>query len=306
MIGLSMICSVIFVGFISKIFPRKNESKNLPEYSLHFCIPFSTAIILGTEDTTREYNRLWGKKISCKRQSSPDSAAKGNATYIVENGRYSLRLVASQSSLSPNLVDVVMNGDPSLDEPDIVNLKNNKGYITLDYIGSPDSPKEKAAFCTELLVSLLEKQGALGYVNIPAQLYRPKTGEKTSFQNSVLEEGDLFFLLINIHSVDMEKNFWLHTHGMEQFGCPDLQLYFEDDTKYEYYKTLISVTAIYMIDSGPVLKTGDTFQMPDDDNFYKIYPVKPIPDHSFGRCGAIELKSTNQRNEGLYEPQHRD
>jgi len=290
MVIVAVVCAALLVGVLGGIVYRRCKARQLPDASIHLCIPFAEPVLFGTEDVTREYEAIWGKEVACERATEPSAAVDGAPTYVVRARGHSLRLIASPSSLRPDLTETAIQGVPDLDASAIDALRQHRGHIMLSYLSGLDRPRERAAFCAEVLFTLLKKHGALGYVDIPAMLYRSKTGADSSLaREELLDDVELFFLLVNTHSVDMETSFWIHTHGMEQFGCPDLQVSFRDEDQHSYYRDLISNAAAYMIERGPILKPGHTAELAGDGIIYRIKPVKPDRDHPFGRYGAIEL-----------------
>ncbi|MCL6558084.1 MAG: hypothetical protein K6U74_04635 [Firmicutes bacterium] len=63
---------------------------------------------------------------------------------------------------------------------------------------------------------------------------------------------------LTLHSV-LEKEsdrYWIHTHGMVQFGCPDLEIRMVSSKGMSATLKLISRLSCYLIKNGPVFKEG--------------------------------------------------
>ena len=108
-------------------------------------------------------------------------------------------------------------------------------------------------------------------------------------KNTSLASADLFLLFTNTHWAKRDNENWIHTHGMEQFGLPDIQVKFTENAKASYYRELLNNTAIYCIKNGPVLQVGDTAELAGDGVMYKINAVKKDVEHPYGHFGAIEI-----------------
>jgi hypothetical protein len=151
------------------------------------------------------------------------------------------------------------------------------------------SALERVRFSVQTLLTVLQHDSAIGYVNVSGQVYRPKIMVEPFFEKSFLEPIDLFLLCANTHLVKNDNKYWMHTHGMEQFGLPDIQVTFTENEPAPYYRELLCDAAIYSIKQGPVLHVGDTAELAVDGVMYKINAVKKDAEHPYGHFGAIEI-----------------
>lgn len=106
--------------------------------------------------------------------------------------------------------------------------------------------------------------------------------------NSEFDPSLMFVLLGNMHAV-RNGGCWVHTHGLEQFGAPDIEVHFEDEKQLSYFTELVGNAAMYVATQGPVLKIGDTTEMGGDGIVYRIVEVENNPEHSYGAYGAIGI-----------------
>lgn len=260
----------------------------LPESHIHLVLPFSAAPSFEPDSFMFSYQERWGAKIACADASELWPSADGRTSYMLTDGTHTGRLAVSSEPLEDRLVSVTLMGAPYLDERDVAALRDHAAYIAFDYLLGSDNGSERATFAAKALLTLVHDPAVVGYVDTSAMLYQTRS-QVDALLTATLTPDELFLLLANAHTVGEGAGAWIHTHGMEQFGVPDLQMRLADTGDQDYYRDVLINAAIYMIDRGPVLKPGDTAELVGDGVIYRIKSVKRDRLHPFGEYGCLEL-----------------
>ncbi len=286
-----IIMFIVAVFVVAVIFIRRRRQQNsMPDSHIHLCILFGVSPSVDGDIVMQQFKHRWKANVACGEAERLGPQQEGCKTYLMGNGTHNLRVTVSQVPLPSALVNVTIDGAPEIADADNTAMHNHKGYISIDYLlGPTDDAVARVRFAAQALLSLAELDGALGYVNVSAMLYRPRSHVETFLNQSELESTDLYMLFARTHSVEDNGGTWVHTHGLEQFSVPDLQTRFTDAKQHDYYWELISDASIYMIENGPVLKPGDTAELKGDGVIYEIKSAKPDPDHPFGSFGCLEI-----------------
>ena len=171
--------------------------------------------------------------------------------------------------MESGMVNIITLPIYGLSENEIMQVKNNQAYINID--SSSKKNANNMVLCAgELLLSLLENDRAFGFVDYASQYYIPKTRLVDSYLvKSSLDLNDLYRLFVSVQEVYDTNGVWMHTHGLEQFGLPNLEISFSNKDELSYFKMVIDSTAIYMLENGNILKPGDSMDL-GDGNVYKI------------------------------------
>ena len=257
--------------------------------TIHLYLPFATAAALNPATIVREFKQRWETKIISGEAEQLVSLEEDDGTYLLGNGTHNIRLKVSDRPLSGELVDALLMAVPGLEDSHKNALQNHKGYVSVDYLFGPNTPVERVRFAAQVLLVLVQQEGALGYANISAMLYRPRDHVQSLFEQAELPSFDLYMLFVHTHWIEEGEGNWIHTHGMEQFDAPDLQVRFAEKTQHQYYSELLSNTSIYMIEPGPVLNPGHTMELKGDGVIYEIKSPTPVPGHPFGSFGSLEI-----------------
>ncbi len=215
LIGTAVVLVVLFVVFA---YSRAGRQRNLQEYFIHICIPYSSIPKFDPNQFAQEFTKKWKTQVACGMAKDIGPAKKGLENFLMGNGTNNVRITVSEQPLPTELVNTTIMGSPNLTDADKAALRNHKGYVTVDYLLGPEKPTERVNFSAQVLLSLLQQQGPLGHVNVSAMLYAPRKESESYITKDKLEPTDLYSLFIGQHLVDEGEISWLHTHGMEQFG----------------------------------------------------------------------------------------
>jgi hypothetical protein len=262
----------------------------LPEHNIRFFILYDRVFDFDTKRIMKDFKKSWKMKVACsdyKQQQDQDHLTK---QYILINGKNNVLISNRKKPLPKDLIEVTLNASPNISEEQKNLFISHKANIIVDYLlGQQDSALERVGFSLKTLLTLMKIDGSIGYGNISAFLYRSKEQMKSVLGIKSLESNLLYQLATNVHYTKDKGLFWIHTHGMEQFNLPDIQIRFPEEQKASYFYDLINNAALYLVENGPILKVGDTCELAGDGIVYKIIEAEKDPEHEFGQLGAIEI-----------------
>jgi hypothetical protein len=260
----------------------------LPESHIHLVLLYSAGPAFDPDSYMQACQERWNAKVVCADASELWPSADGRTSYMLTDGTHTARLAVSSEPLEDRLISMLQMGTPYLDERAAAELRDHVAYIVFDYLLGPDNGSERATFAAKALLTLARDLAVVGYVDTSAMLYQTRS-QVDALLSATLTPDELFLLLGSVHTVGEGAGAWIHTHGMEQFGVPDLQIHLADASDQEYYRDVLINAAIYMIDRGPVLKPGDTAELVGDGVIYRILKAKRNRLHPFGEYGCLEL-----------------
>jgi len=284
-----IVLAFVILVIIVIVLQRRRGQQSLPDYHIQLCIPFAGPASINVQTIQQQFKQRWKMEVACGQAPQLGSAQDGVTTYLMGNGIHNVRLTVSRNPLPANLVNATIGAAPALTDAEKTAIEKHQGYISLEYLHGPEDPAARVRFAAQTLLTLAQLDGALGYVSVPAMLYRPRIRIDDFLGRTELNSTDLYLLFVNSHSVDDKGTIWLHTHGLEGFDLPDLQVRFSDGSQQRYYWELLSEASVYMIERGPVFKAGDTAELTGDGVIYEIKSVRPDANHPFGFFGCLEI-----------------
>jgi hypothetical protein len=227
--------------------------------------------------------------VECREEKKWADPEKKVRVYILNDKTHELVIRASAKPLSHEMTTMILKRAHKVDDSERANLRDHAAYFRLDFISGPGRDMDSARFVAIGLQALMEDDRALGIANYSAEMYTPAKNLEYVLNSSHLDASLLFHLLVNPHNVHDEGRYWMHTHGMDQFGLPDIQLFFGDLENAARYDELRRSVAVYMIENGPILMVGDTFDMDGNGSIYEITRAEEERAHAFGDFGVLEL-----------------
>lgn len=280
------------------LFRKQNAPTHEPADRIltRIVIPLRNPIDLDGKALARRYHAEWGGVLKCETLAM--SRPNAPRLRLSEEGE-TLNLSGEASPIPQDLVEASIDSAkqsalPSLlDDHGIAAYRENRAHLIIESPVSRETGRFQCALAVQVLLTMLKGFDAtVGYNAVSALMYRSRDPVLALLaKNPKFDASSMFNLLGNVHAVRNEA-FWLHTHGMEQFGLPDLEVHFDDGNQRGYFMRLLGNAAVYMIHQGRVLKVGDTSEMAGDGIGYRIVPVKPNPGHQFGRLGAVAISRT--------------
>jgi len=299
LIGAAIVVIVIVAIFFfsSKYRSGRAEAAD-PSYNVNLFGLLSEAKAFRPDDLVKAFKDTWGMPLVCAEAKGIAAENETSKGYAVGNGpdKHNLFLTWSAAPLSEDRTRVLLkaaqggfvNGIP-ISQPDIALLRDHKAHFQLDYILGPRNPKERMAFCAKLLLTLIKLYPFSGCVNSSAQAYTPLSRIPAHrLEKQDITAIDLFSLFINVHTISDKDNVEIHTHGMDQFWLPDVQIVSRTgDLSYNY--DVLRNAAVYMIEKERAMNPGDTGEPAGDGVVFKAIAIKPDMQHPFGTHGVIRL-----------------
>lgn len=278
------------------LFSKKKESDlkvQSKQVTTRIVIPLKGIHTFNTNEFVKTYRGEWGGKVAVREIGGQ---AIGVRRYELSEERERLALVFNNNPLPRSLVEASVNMARSsalpnkLDDSDAKEFLDHAAHGIIENTVTPDTGRIQCAFTVQTLLSLMKQTGtATGYNVISSQIYRSRSWLQSMLnKNPKMDSAFIFVLLGNVHAV-RNGELWVHTHGMEQFGAPDIEVRFHEEGRLSYFTELIGNAAIYATTEGPVLKIGDTTEMGGDGIVYRIIEGRDEPEHPFGAFGAIGI-----------------
>ena len=275
----------------------KEEARSTP---VRLIVMFSGVPDFDPKEYADLFRKHWNKKITCEKSPAQDDPEVGIRRYAVtvENTQLSLAFVSMP--LSNDVIQVIermtaMSALPfQISELQSKALHDHVTHAVIETKITENLEKPMLGIASawamlELLITLMEQfDGMTGYVPVSAQVYHSKDWLRDMVRSRQIQQSDLFIYLCNIHFIADSEN-WVHTHGMEQFGLPDIEARFTGREQAARYTNLVGDAAMYTIDTA-VITTGNTLELSGDGVVHKVVGSKQVPDHSYGAFGAIAIE----------------
>lgn len=271
------------MGSQSRSGKEKDEGMQI-DYSIDLCIPLKKPIRVNPKKVMKGFKKRWGVKVAFEQY--PKLSIPERGSYLLTNGKNCLVVSNSTEPLAKEMVELFLSGLGIRDEERNA-LTANKGCILLQALDMNDRTLDRAILASQSLFLFLNDTNSLGYASKSGQLYRPVRGLKKFSQVSAIGPFELLLVLTTVHSLS-ELN-WMHTHGMDQFGVPDIEIWYDEEEEREYFQGLLGYAATYCIENGPILKVGDTMGNAADGIDFRVKQAVEKTDHSYGRFGGIQL-----------------
>jgi hypothetical protein len=261
--------------------------------STQVVLPLKDLYLFDQNAFVKNFRTEWGGKVSVQEIGGQ---ALGVKKYLLSGEGGRLTLGVNNNPIPPGLVDISIKMARSsampnkLDDREAKEFKDNVGGISIENPVTQENARAQTEFAAQTLVTIMKhSDSAVGYTVLSAQIYRSRNWLLSMLaDNPGLDASTMFVLLGNMHAVKNGEN-WLHTHGMDQFGCPDIETWFADEKQMSHFTELVGNAAMYVAENGPILKVGDTSEMGGDGVVYKIVEGRKDPDHQYGAFGAIGL-----------------
>jgi len=295
---LVLVVIVVVAMFI--LFPQNRPKwiSNKPSNSdIRILIPLAESVGFSQETFLKEYMDRWGNKAFC--ESIENDEIYDTQCLVTDPSHNSiLSLKYSSVPLDTDITNLLLSrtdrgftDSKALTDEEKMGLLQNTAFIEIQCEIGQRATTDSIEFIAKTLLSIFQNQPAIGYANSSAQSYRPKS-KLIEFQSkSKLSRPDLFLLFVNIQTVSDEQVINIHTHGMEQFKLPDLQVLFTERSETNYHFNVLRTAAVYIVEKGDTLKRGNTWQLEGDRTIFRIIPVKKDEMH-FGSYGTIGLERT--------------
>lgn len=287
-----------------KLFSKAGQNALTPAdvvtTDLAVAVLLSDMVLLDVGDLRRYYKALWKTKMDCE---EVPLARK-------EQGEFQrLKLVSQDRTLFLSLRSGPLPGDilermgrmtdlsamgMAPEQAQVDAMRNHKAHLVMGLTTyadrlDPQKAVDRAWMIVEVLCTLMEhRKEFVGYSPISAQAYRPREWITSRLESKQLGQQELFMLLGNVIHVPGEQEHWMFTLGMEQFCQPDIEVWYKDETKGNYFFELLINAAMYSI-AESVMTIGNTFNLSGDPVKYRLVAPREVPNQKWGKFGAMRM-----------------
>lgn len=288
------------MGLLSRNKGGPSQKKEARSTKARLLIMFSGVPDFDAKEYANLFKKHWNKKIVCDSSPAPDDPGVGIRRFAVTVEDTQLSLSFVSMPLAKDVVNVIekmtaMSALPfQISELQSKALHNHVTHAVIESKITENLEKPMGGIASawatlELLITLMEQfDGMIGYVPVSAQVYHSKEWLRDMVRSRQIQQSDLFIYLCNIHFVADAAN-WVHTHGMEQFGLPDIEARFAGREEAVLYTNLVGDAAMYTIDTA-VITVGNTLELSGDGVVHGVVEAKQVPEHSYGAFGAIAIE----------------
>lgn len=293
-INIVLLVSMLAVAAVALWRHNKTRLRRLPDRYFDLCVPMSWPIHFDPARFMAQFHEHWGLEVSCYEQTHWDAAELPGKPILATDGRSNVLLLVGHEPVETltreALVDMLT---PHLSRNERDGVLTHRShvmiYVLMDRRNTYRNAMKRSRFAARVLLTFLKYYRATGYVCGPAYHYRSAAGLKEIVAANSVTPEILYLLFVNTHLIDIPDGGWLHTHGMEQLGLPDMEIKFADTGASEHYWDLLGRAAIYCLMRGPVLKIGHTMQFTEGGPVYRIKSSESVEEHEYGEFGGIEL-----------------
>jgi hypothetical protein len=151
-------------------------------------------------------------------------------------------------------------------------------------------PGERLPSAVDRMVALCDA-GALG-IYLPAACKVVAAGELDAMLGHLDRNETWWDLFVHRFAVIAESGIWMHTHGMEHFGYPDLECWASDEMVLHAERILAAGVEHLMRHGGDALWPGQIVEAVTADQAWARFSVRDAPAveaHGYGPYGALEL-----------------
>jgi hypothetical protein len=253
-----IVVTCLFLGLF--FYFKLKSTQSVSGSYVYISIPFSSSINLETKEIADSFSKQWGYEISF---------SKSNNGYVISRDKNQLTLELHNERLPKNLVDLLTAPFYGLSEDELQKLRFHKAFISIQGLGQQGNSKEQVLLAAHVMLTLFKEKGAIGFANFAAQSYYPISRFESYLDKAVLQPEELYFLFVSVQQVDGQDSYWYHTHGLEQFGVPNIEINFLDKGDADYYQSVIENTSVYLIAKGDIIKSGNTLELMGDGVVFK-------------------------------------
>jgi hypothetical protein len=160
-----------------------------------------------------------------------------------------------------------------------------RAHVGLKLVSRTAETRTQVARLIEL-TSTMFAHGACAVV-LPAAL---RIFGETQLARAFIEPTEIessLALLVHHHVVARGELAWLHTHGMQHFGLPDVECVEPLHFAGQVSRTIRAV--LHRLVVGPPLRFGDVVEHDTDAAMYRLVSSPPVEGHEFGGYGVARL-----------------
>lgn len=279
----------VIVLLLAYMYWSGKRRAEINESFLRFAVPLPEPIEFDPAEFTRGFREEWGGDATC--DENPEWAQPKDKVrrYGVEDGVS--RAVVSNFGipLPKQLTDLALMTSHGLSNQEKDDLEFHKAVLTIEAVPDPEQAVQCVRSVARMLLTLLKLYPGVGFANVSSPAYHQRSKIEPFMDDDLLNGESLFLLAASVHLVPEGNEVWMHTHGMQYFGLPDLEIRFGDEEDTTSYHSLLSRAAAYSINTGIAMNPGESAELDGDG---VVYDLKASPMRSrghYGKFGALEI-----------------
>ncbi|GEM_PF-5668297 len=256
---------------------------------LRLAVPLPEPVEFDPAEFTRAFREQWGGDTTCDENAEWASPQDKARRFAVDDGVSRAVISSYGIPLPKQLTDLAVMTSHGLTNEERDQLEFHKAVLTIESVPDPEQAVQCVRSVARMLLTLLGLYPGVGYVNVSSPAYHQRSKVEPFMDEDLLSGEALFLLAASVHLVPDGGGMWMHTHGMQYFGLPDLEVRFQDEENVNEYHSLITNAAAYTINTGAVMKAGDTAEIEGDGVIYDLRAASWRSRRHYGKFGALEI-----------------
>ncbi len=259
------------------------------ESFLRFAVPLSGPSEFSPAEFTRAFREQWGGDTTCDENQEWAQPKDKVRRYAVADGISRAVISDYGIPLPKQLTDLALMTSHALTNQERDDLEFHKAVLTVESVPDPEQAVQCVRSVARMLITLLKLYPGVGLVNVSSPAYHQRETIEAFMDDDLLSGEALFLLCASVHLVPDSGGVWMHTHGMQYFGLPDLEIRFKDEENSNHYHGLLTNATAYTINTGSVMKPGDTAEFEGDGVVYDLRIPSTRSRGHFGKYGVLEI-----------------
>jgi len=252
------------------------------ESHIHLILPLSGPIRLDPTAFPKRFLERWGFQIACGETPKLANDRLAHA-FLAGDGNRNAVVTTVDQKLPAALTDLLLSPMIPLAPAEADGIRSHRAAARIDYLFGNAPPKQAVELCSQLLLSLFQFGEVQGFANLAAQSYRPRGSIPPELLSSQpLDPDVLSFLFVSTQAVTEPSSLVVHTHGMEQFALPNLEVPFPAGASIPHAHSTVLAVAADILGRGTAPSPGESFHLQDHPRVLRAVSLKEDPDHPSG------------------------
>lgn len=256
---------------------------------LRFAVPMPEPAEFDPAEFTRAFREQWGGDTTCDENSEWASPKEKARRYGVEDGVSRAVISNFGIPLPRELTELALVTSHGLSNEEKDQLEFHKAVLTIEAVPDPEQAIQCVRSVARMLITLLKLCPGVGFLNASSPAYHQREKIEQFMDDDLLSGESLFLLCASVHMVPDGGGVWMHSHGMQYFGLPDLEVRFREEEDVNQYHSLLANAAAYAINTGAVMQPGDTAELDGDGEVYDLKASRMRTRGHYGKFGALEI-----------------
>lgn len=286
LIGLGVAIAIIFVLWRRRDDEMVVARDPLPDdparCPVRLVVLASEPLALDCSALAAEFQALWDEPLACTAHRPQSDILRD---YTLETGGCRFWLTVEQAPLPRGDIAMFETTSSGLSPDDCAALRGHAATATLHYRWDGGDNAPMARQMLKALLALMRHPAAGGYLAVSAVRYVPRAAlERICAEHDPLAPVALLLLCTHVmRDTTPDGESWLHSHGLEQFGLPELHVISPAESPED--EELIAHTALYCLTNGCLLQAGQCAELAGGGAF----TVTRLPNGAFGHDGLFGM-----------------